>query len=278
MSPLVSVIIPAYNEENVIADCLNSILKQSYKHLEISVVDDGSTDKTLTVAKGFKVKILTQSHQGPGVARNLAASHAKGEILIFVDSDMTFEKDFISDLIAPIVKGKTIGTFSKNEMNSNSSNIWSACWNINKNLPTDRLIPPDYPQKAPVFRAILKSEFEKVGGFEVGGQYTDDWSLSKKLGQKSTLADGALYYHKNPASLGEVFVQARWIGRNGFISGSFARKARSLVFYSLPFSLAIGLYKAAQKAKPSFIIFKIIYDLGVFISVIMSFFGENKAK
>ncbi len=278
MAPLVSVIIPAYNEENVISECLSSITKQIYKPLEIIVVDDGSTDRTLKIAKEFKVKILTQNHKGPGVARNLAAAHAKGEILVFVDSDMTFEKDFITDLVSPIIKGEAIGTFSKNEMNSNATNIWSACWNINKNLPPDRLIPPDYPKKAPVFRAILKTQFAKVGGFEVSGQYTDDWSLSRKLGEESTLAPGAKYFHKNPASLDEVFKQARWIGKNEFISGSLVRKIRSLIFYSLPFSLSIGTYKAIKTANPSFIIFKLVYDFAILASVLMSIFGEAKAK
>ncbi len=278
MKPLISVIIPAYNEQDLIAQCLDSITKQTYKPLEVIVVDDGSNDKTLQIAKGFKVKILTQNHKGPGVARNLAASIANGEILVFVDSDMTFEKDFIADLVAPILKKESIGTFSKNEMNSNADNTWSACWNINRNLPPDRLIPLDYPQKAPVFRAILKAEFEKVGGFEVSGQYTDDWSLSRKLKVESTLAERAKYYHKNPSSISEIFKQARWIGKNEFIVGSLVRKIKSLIFYSLPVSLAIGVYKAAKRKNPSFIIFKVIYDFAVFISVVMSFFKEDKAK
>src|SRR3972149_7564948 len=124
---LISVIIPIYNEETTIGECLNSLSKQSYKNLEVILVDDGSTDNTLHVIKNLKslvrtreVKIsnlilLKQNHKGPGPARNLGASRAKGEILVFVDADMTFEKDFVKDLTAPIIKGKTIGTFSKNE-------------------------------------------------------------------------------------------------------------------------------------------------------------------
>lgn len=275
---LLSIIIPAYNEEHVISQCLASILVQSYKNQEIIVIDDGSQDKTLEIANKFNVHILKQDHKGPGVARNLGAKHAKGEILVFVDCDMTFDKNFTRDLTNPIVKGKSIGTFSKNEMNANSTNIWSACWNINKNLPPERLIPVDYPNKAPVFRAILKSEFEKVRGFSTTGEYTDDWSLSRKLGVKSTLAEGARYFHKNPSSLNEVWKQARWVGKNEFISGSLIRRVKSLIFYSLPVSLTIGIYKAVARQKLSFIIFKTVYDLAIFISVLRSFFGEHKAK
>lgn len=278
MNTLVSIIIPVYNEEDFIGECLESITKQSYGHMEIIVVDDGSSDRTLEVAKNFKVEILSQKHKGPGSARNLAAARAKGKILVFVDADMTFDKNFVKDLITPILKGETIGTFSKNEMNANSKNVWSACWNINRNLPPDKLIPPDYPSSSPVFRAILKTKFESVGGFNLTGEYTDDWSLSKKLGTKSTLVKGAVYFHKNPSSLEEIWNQARWIGKNEFISGSLHRKVRSLILYSLPISLIIAIYKSTASGNFSFIIFKVTYDLAIWVSVLRSFIGEQKAK
>lgn len=278
MKPLVSIIIPAYNEEDYIAQCLKSITAQSYKPLEIIIIDDGSSDKTTEVVKKFKVEVLKQNHKGPGSARNLGASHAKGEILVFVDSDMTFDKNFVTDLTSPILKGETIGTFSKNEMNANSKNVWSTCWNINRNWPRDRLIPLDYPNISPVFRAILKTKFDGVGGFSTTGEYTDDWSLSRKLGIKSTLAKGAIYYHKNPSALTEVWKQARWIGKNEFISGNLMRKIRSLILYSPPAALVIGIYKSIVCGQMLFVVFKITYDFAVWVSVLMSFFSEQKAK
>ncbi|MCR4324899.1 MAG: glycosyltransferase [Candidatus Curtissbacteria bacterium] len=275
---LVSIIIPTYNEELLIATCINSLKNQTYKNVEIILVDDGSTDKTKEIAKSLSTKVITQNHKGPGSARNLGASKAKGKILVFVDADMTFEKDFIEDLISPILKGKTIGTFSKNEFNANQKNVWSACWNLNRGWPKDRLIPPDYPDEAPVYRAILKSEFDKVGGFDATGEYTDDWSLSRKLGKKSTLAKGANYHHSNPSSLKEVWKQARWIGKNEFITGSPIRKIRSLVFYSFPISFVIGSYKSLTHLKFQFIIFRLYYDFAILVSVVKSFLGEKKSK
>src|SRR3989344_5567500 len=279
MSQLISVIIPAFNEEKTIGGCLNSIKNQSYKQMEIIVVDDGSSDSTRNIVKGFSdIKLLTQSHKGPGQARNLGASNAKGEILIFVDADMTFDKNFIGDLVKPIVDEKTIGTFSKNEMVKNKDNVWSNCWNINKNLPRDRMIPDDYPNHAPVFRAILKKEFERVNGFETSGQYTDDWSLSRKLGRRSMVASGAVYYHSNPESLKEIWKQARWIGKNEFLSGDLPRKIKSLFFYSFPVSFTFAILKSFMNLNVYFQVFKIVYDFGVFVSVMKSFIGESKAK
>lgn len=283
MNKLISVIIPTYNEHGTIDSCLKSLKAQTYKDIEIIVVDDGSTDDTLKIIRNLKLEfrnlfLQKQKHQGPGPARNLGAKQAKSEILVFVDADMTFDKNFIKDLTKPIINGETVGTFSKNEMVADRDNIWSICWNINRNVPTNRMLPRDYPDKAPVFRAILKKEFDKVSGFDATGEYTDDWSLSRKLKVMSTAAPGAIYYHFNPSSLKEVYKQARWIGKNEFISGSFIRKIRSLIFYSVPLSLLIGAYKSMVNLIPRFLVFKCIYDLAVFISTAKSFFGENKYK
>lgn len=283
MNTFVSIIIPVYNEEKVIGECLNSLSGQTHRPIEIVLVDDGSTDETLRTIGNWKfdignLKLLKQNHKGPGSARNLGAKHAKGEILVFVDADMTFEKDFISDLVEPITKGETVGTFSKNEMVKNSDNIWSACWNYNKNLSKDRMIPADYPSYAPVFRAILRKKFDEAEGFDSSGEYTDDWSLSRKLGINSTLTKGAVYYHSNPSTLKEVWHQARWIGKSEFISGTLLRKIRSLIKYSFPSSLMIGIYKSAVKGFPPFLIFKVFYDFAIWTSAVKSFFSEPKSK
>ena len=70
----VSIIIPAYNEGDRIKKCLNSLIIQSYKHIEIIVINDGSTDNTLDVLKSYnddRLVILTQKNKGQGAARNL---------------------------------------------------------------------------------------------------------------------------------------------------------------------------------------------------------------
>lgn len=277
-NPLVSIIIPAYNEEASIGDCLNSLVSQSYRPREIIVVDDGSFDKTKNVVQKFgKVKLLTQNHQGPGPARNLGAKHARGEILVFVDADMTFDKNFLKELTKPIRDGKVIGTFSKEEFVVNKDNVWARCWSINRGWSEDRMHPSDYPEEQEVFRAILKKEFDKVGGFDPIG-YTDDWTLSRKLGVKAKAAQGAIFYHRNPKDFVEIWSQARWIGKNEFIAGSFVRQIWSLWVYGFPNSLFKAVRTAIFKKRPEFLIFKPFYDLAIFISVLKAFLGEQKAK
>jgi len=262
---MISVIIPTYNEERDISKCLESLRAQSYKNIEIIIVDDGSMDTTLSQIKKFPVKVLTQPHFGPALARNLGASKARGKILVFVDADMTFGKDFVKNLVKPIMGGKTIGTFSKEEYVSNYDNVWSRCWNINKNLSKDKMHPDNYPDTQDVFRAILKSEFDKVGGFDSVG-YNDDWTLARKLKTQAVNAPEAIFFHQNPDTLTEVWQQASWIGKRKYKSRFVA-----LIRTSLPISILVGLIKSIYYKNFYFIIFKTIFDLAVFISILKSF-------
>lgn len=225
----ISVIIPVYNEEKVIGKCLESLIRQTLKQKEIIVVDDGSTDKTLkeigiaTARRGGPrndVVVLRQEHKGAGAARNLGVKHATGKILVFVDADMIFSRTFLADLVEPILAGKSKGTFSKLEYIANWNNRWARFWNYAKGIYEPKAIPADYPDKAPVFRAILKSEFDKAGGFDESKGYNDDWSLSEKLGIKATVTKAGFYHH-NPESLSEAFIQARWTGKRQYKFGIF---------------------------------------------------------
>ena len=94
----ISVIIPAYNTETYIAQCLLSLVKQTFREIEILVVDDGSTDNTRSIVKTFiqhdkRIKLITQENQGAGIAKNNALNQATGEFVAFVDSDDFLEKD-----------------------------------------------------------------------------------------------------------------------------------------------------------------------------------------
>lgn len=271
------VVIPAYNEEDVIIDCLSSLDRQTFPDFEVVIVDDGSNDDTLRLVKEYKsdkykLAIIKQNHKGPGAGRNLGAKKATGEILIFIDADMTFEEDFLEKLTKPILEGKTKGTFSKEEYVSNWENVWVRCWNINEGWMSERRHPKNYPNKQKVFRAILKSEFEKVGGFTPGG-YMDDHSLSEKLGYLATAAPGAKFYHKNPETLSEIFGHAKWVAKRPYKLGKVG-SVIALIRASLPISILIGVFKSVVHLQPAFLVFKIVYDLGIFIGIVESFYGK----
>lgn len=276
MNRSVSAIIPVYNEETSISACLISLQGQTLKADEIIVVDDGSTDQTSAIVREFPVKFLSQKHLGPGSARNLGAKESTGDILVFVDADMTFAPDFLEKLIEPILNNKSVGTFNLDEFVGNYDQILAHYWNLNQNLHDKRRLNPKSTHDIKDFRAIKRSEFERVGGFS-GLGYTDSQSLSKKLKVLPTPVKGAVSYHNNPETLIDVFRQARWIGRRPMKLGGIGQLI-NLFRYSLPISIIIGLAKGMYYQTPRFVMFKIVYDLGFFIGLLTSLNGSTKVK
>lgn len=96
--PLVSVIIPTYNSERTLNQCLQSIQRQTYKKIETIVVDRYSLDKTVQIAKDFKAKIFYVTRER-SVARNLGARNARGKYLLFVDSDMALNSNVVENCV-----------------------------------------------------------------------------------------------------------------------------------------------------------------------------------
>lgn len=282
---LISIIIAAYNEEKYIETCLHSLTQQDYPHIEIIVVDDGSSDKTVDriayvvshVKQIRQIELIQLNHQGTAIARNTAAKAAKGNILVFLDADMNFEKDFIRKLVSPIVENKTKGTFSKLEYVKNWNKALARCWNRNNNPPLpDTLRVPQDIELGDDFRAILKSEFLRVGGFDNTG-YTDTWTLHQKLGYRPTNAPDAQYYHYNPESLSEIFHSARWIGRRRYKLGRIGTTLT--IFKRLPiFSLFRGVTKSIQYHELSFIPFFFAYDWGILNGALSSLLGGEVRK
>lgn len=100
--PKVSIIIPVYNSEKYIKECICSVLHQSYKNLEIIIINDGSTDKSFEIAQSFqdnRIKLLSQENKGAASARNLGLHYASGELIQFLDSDDILDKDKIKEQI-----------------------------------------------------------------------------------------------------------------------------------------------------------------------------------
>ncbi len=111
MNPKVSVIVPIYNTEKYLSNCLNSITSQTHQNLEIILVDDGSTDKSSQIADDYakkdkRIKVIHQKNAGQSAARNTGIKKATGEYISFVDSDDQIEPEFVSSLLK-LYDGKT---------------------------------------------------------------------------------------------------------------------------------------------------------------------------
>ena len=104
MNDLVSVIVPIYNKENLISRCIESLIRQKYINIEIILVDDGSTDKSLAICQKYekkdtRIKTYHKDNGGISSARNYGIAKARGEWISFVDADDYVENDYIKLLI-----------------------------------------------------------------------------------------------------------------------------------------------------------------------------------
>lgn len=104
MKSLVSIIIPVYNAEAYLEQCINSILNQLYQNIEIIIINDGSSDNSLNIIKEFekkdkRIKVINKENSGVSSTRNIGISIASGDYLMFVDSDDYIEKNMILDML-----------------------------------------------------------------------------------------------------------------------------------------------------------------------------------
>jgi len=115
--PLVSVIIPTYNNGRLIEKCIKSILNQSFKNFELIVIDDCSKDDTLEVFKKVKNKRLkffkTPKNSGSAIARNIGIKNSHGEYVFFIDGDCIADKNWIKEGLKVFEKEKCLGVEGK---------------------------------------------------------------------------------------------------------------------------------------------------------------------
>lgn len=109
--PLVSVIVPVYNIEKYVDACISSIIDQTYKNIEIIIVDDGSVDDSGRLSdewekRDHRIKVIHQENKGASAARNAAMTICTGEYLIFVDGDDMISNDMIESLYQASQKTK----------------------------------------------------------------------------------------------------------------------------------------------------------------------------
>ena len=122
--PLISIIIPVYNVELYIHKCLDSIVCQTNCNYELILVDDGSTDSSLSICKEYKsvypdrIVLVEQNNKGVSVARNMALSKAKGEWVLFLDSDDWFSKDLFNRIVPLLQCGTDIIQFGLSKVTS----------------------------------------------------------------------------------------------------------------------------------------------------------------
>lgn len=194
MNPLVSVIMPMYNAAPYVGEALTSVLQSTYRPIEVVVVDDGSSDDSLSIAQAFaaehpEVRVLHQANAGVSAARNHAIREAKGEWILPVDADDKIAPTYIEHAVAAIRDDvRIIGC--RAEFFGARQGEWKLPAFSRELLARKNMI-----HACCLFR---KADWQQVGGYCEEEIYREDWdfwlSLMEQGGEYVQLDEVGLYY------------------------------------------------------------------------------------
>ncbi len=217
--PLISLIVPAYNEEKTIKNTIQSLIELDYPNYEIIVIDDGSTDKTLQEATKFsssKVKVIHQQNQGKPNALNNGIKNSKGEIIVTVDADTTLKKDALKKISARFAKNSQIGAVAGNVKvipeKSLLNIIQGTEYTIGINLLRKAQSMLGCVMIVPGPIAALKREAIKKVGFFSDDTFAEDFDITMKIlkqGYKVEYEDKAISYTDAPKNIEDFMKQRR---------------------------------------------------------------------
>ena len=185
--PLISIVIPTYNNAEYLADTINSVLKQTYSNIEIIVVDDGSTDRSPDVLRTFgeKISVIKSENLGAAHARNLGIKASYGEILAFLDSDDLWEPSKIEKQVLKMAaegldlvycSGKEFGNLQKN-LTRHQARFSGDCYKYFVSNPTTAIIVLGCSS------ALIKKEvLDKSGLFDEKFRGpAEDWDFFRRI-------------------------------------------------------------------------------------------------
>ncbi|MEG4317851.1 MULTISPECIES: glycosyltransferase family A protein [unclassified Microcoleus] len=224
--PLISVIIPAYNAEEFIAQTIESVLSQTYQNIEILVVDDGSTDTTAEIIKSFAQKdsriiLLQQSNAGVAAARNLAIQKSKGEYIAPIDADDIWYPQNLEKQVKCLTdSAPSVGVVYSWSVDINEQDLLTGGF-YNSTIAGAVYTPLVYKYfignaSSSLIRRIC---FEKVGGYNCqfkleSAQGCEDWELYLRIAE-----------HYQFKVVPEYLVGYRQIASS--MSGNYAAMAKS---------------------------------------------------
>lgn len=177
-NPVVSVIVPVKNSARTLESCLQSIKEQTYKSIELVVVDNSSTDTTKTIARAFTKHVY---NRGPerSTQRNFGVDKATGDYVCIIDSDMNLSANVISDCVNAIEKNEQIaGVIIPEE--SFGQGFWAQC----KRLERSFYVGVNFMEGARFFR---RKDYIKIGGYDESVIGIEDWDLSQRMEKLGTL-------------------------------------------------------------------------------------------
>jgi cellulose synthase/poly-beta-1,6-N-acetylglucosamine synthase-like glycosyltransferase len=209
----VSVIIQVFNAQKIIDDCIQALLNQDYQDsYEIIAVDDGSTDHTVEVMSRHPIRVVTQKNAGPARARNHGASLAKGEFLLFTDSDCVVDPAWIRLMVAPLEQDATIAGVQGRYRTKQPSAVAKFC-QIEIEERYEIIRRHENIQLIGTYAAAYRAEiFAAHKGFDelFPVACAEDADLSFRMvknGHRLVFQEGAIVYHQHPPTLKKYWKQ-----------------------------------------------------------------------
>jgi glycosyltransferase involved in cell wall biosynthesis len=183
-SPLVSVVIPAYNAERFLGEAIESVLAQTYSPVELIVVDDGSDDATAKIAAGYReAQVIGQENAGPAIARNRGFDASSGDLVTFHDADDTMMPDKLEAQVECLLGNEGVGiVMGEQEVfveRGSELPFWAGGSNVAVAVPTRPADRSDEPPVHAMTMLMRREVFELVGPFDpaVCPAEDIDWAL-----------------------------------------------------------------------------------------------------
>ncbi|KHF38455.1 polysaccharide deacetylase family protein [Halalkalibacter okhensis] len=250
-NPFVSILIAAYNEEKVIRQTIQTILKSNYPHFEVIIVDDGSKDQTSEVigthfGSNSKVRLINKINGGKSSALNVGLLEAKGEIIVTLDADTIITEDAVSLFVRHFSNPK-VGAVSGNVKIGNIKNLitlWQHVeyvtgFNLEKRAFDQLNCIPVVPGAIGAWR---KTAIEEVNNFEED-TLAEDTDVTMKLlreGYYVRCEEGAIAYTEAPETV-RSFIKQRYRWIYGILQcvwkhrkATFSMKQKGLGFIAMP--------------------------------------------
>jgi glycosyltransferase involved in cell wall biosynthesis len=217
--PLVSVLIPTYNSENTIEECIRSVKAQTYANIEIIIIDNFSSDKTISIAESLNTKTFVRGPER-SAQMNYGVLSAKGKYILRVDSDMILDKNLVERCFELCKRGSEAIVVPVLPHPNGPRNFWVSCRILEQKMLVDDMV-----NVAPRF--IDREVFLKIGGYDETIVAWEDYDLHNRLLESrcrvSSLQDSALWHLGEASSLGEVVVRMIKYGKTGSL-GLFTKK------------------------------------------------------
>lgn len=268
-------IIAAFNESEKIKDCLQSLAEQSYKDIEVILVDDYSSDQTVLIATqvshklGLSLRTISLGkHQERGVARNRGAKESTGNYMFFIDADMKLSKGVAAKCLKlvqedPEVKAVIIPEKSFGE------GFWAKCRRLEKLC----YIGDDRMEAARFFE---KKAFWRVGGWDNKMISGEDWDLTRRIRAKYKIGriSSMIYHHEYQLTFWKAIKKKFYYAS---VSGIYLERNPLTIL-----SLIFFIFRPAYIRNWKLILFNPIYGMGMFflkgVEIIAGFFGFIYSK